>query len=84
MNEIPLRPWWHTHAACRGVGPAIFYPTRGEDHEPALEYCQRCPVAEHCLNYALDTGDKYGIWATSERQRRTLRRTRRLDEERSA
>jgi WhiB family redox-sensing transcriptional regulator len=35
-------------------------------------------VREECLDYALATGQKFGVWGgTSERERRALRRLRR-------
>lgn len=77
--SLPDRPWWHALAACRGAETAIFYPTRHEGVADALSYCRRCPVRDHCLEHALTTGDKFGIWGgRPERQRRRLRRTRRL------
>jgi WhiB family redox-sensing transcriptional regulator len=66
------------HAACREADVAIFYPKRGESTEPALDYCRRCPVAEQCLDHALDSGDKFGVWALPERARRKVRRARRI------
>lgn len=78
MLSVPDRPWWHALAACRGAGTQIFYPTRHDGVAEALAYCQRCPVRDHCLEHALTTGDTFGIWALPERQRRRLRRARRL------
>jgi WhiB family redox-sensing transcriptional regulator len=37
-------------------------------------------VREDCLEYALDNGEKFGIWGgMSERERRRLRRARALE-----
>jgi len=30
--------------------------------EMAKEVCRCCPVAQECLDYALDSGEKFGIW----------------------
>lgn len=39
--------------------------------------CRRCPVKERCLAHALETPGCLGIWgATSERERRRMRRAR--------
>jgi WhiB family transcriptional regulator, redox-sensing transcriptional regulator len=58
--------WWH-RAACRHEDPELFFPvgTTG----PALDQlaeaktvCHRCPVAADCLAWALDTGQRHGVW----------------------
>jgi len=69
---------WRTHAACRGMNPAIFHPARGdmEAFDAAIAICAECPVATECLTWALDTNQKQGVWGgTSTRDRRELRRT---------
>ncbi len=72
---------WHEHAACRGVDPELFFPPRGGEWDEARHVCERCPVRRECLEYALETGEKFGIWGgTSERQRRGLRVRRLRDE----
>ncbi|MBV8980855.1 MAG: WhiB family transcriptional regulator [Acidimicrobiia bacterium] len=53
-----------------------FFPVRGEEARPAKAICARCLVKDQCLAYALDNGDKFGIWGgLSERERRRLRRS---------
>ena len=53
------------------------YPSRVTAE--AQMHCRRCPVAQECLEYALEESEKYGIWGgKSERQRRRLRRARSL------
>lgn len=69
---------WRDQAACRGEDTAHFYPKRGQDLHVPRAICNTCPVAEQCLEYALDAGEKYGLWGgTSERERRRLRALRR-------
>ncbi len=42
--------------------------------------CAGCVVKVDCLEYALENGEKFGIWGgASERERRRIRRQRRLD-----
>lgn len=68
-------PDWYEHAECRGAAQDTFFPGQGDDVRPAREMCNVCPVAVECLAYALDHGEKYGIWGgTSERERRQMRR----------
>jgi WhiB family transcriptional regulator, redox-sensing transcriptional regulator len=69
---------WLQAGACRGLDPATFFPERGEDERRGKAICQTCSVRTECLTYALDAGEKFGIWGgTSERQRRTMRARRR-------
>ncbi len=75
------RPAWHKHGACRGSDPNLFFPERGESVKEAKAVCARCPVRPECLEYALANQEKFGIWGgLSERERRQLRRQRRLKE----
>lgn len=47
---------------------------------PADFGCRACTVRVECLNYALDNGEKFGVWGgTSERERRKLRKIRRRE-----
>jgi len=65
---------WRDRAACRNIDTATFYRHRGESIEDAREVCRRCPVRAECLDYALSTGQKYGVWGgMSERQRRLMK-----------
>ena len=65
------RPAWHARAACRGMGPALFFPDRGESNDEAKAVCARCPVRRECF----DAAPLYGVWAgLSPRGRKVLRR----------
>ena len=68
---------WMDRAACAQVGGDMWYPEQGESVEPAKQVCARCPVKAECLDFALETGDRWGVWgALSDRQRRAVRRSR--------
>ncbi len=70
---------WMDDAACIGVDADLFFPVRGESTTEAKEVCRGCVVREQCLDLALANGEKFGIWGgLSERERRPLRRARRL------
>lgn len=73
---------WAKNAACAQVDPEPFHPgkrTRRKDIAAAKALCASCPVAQQCLADALDRTDEYGIWGgLDERERRKLRRSRRL------
>jgi WhiB family redox-sensing transcriptional regulator len=66
---------WILEAACRGMSSEVFYPERGQDTHQAKMICMGCAVRVECLTFALETGEKFGIFGgTSERQRREMRR----------
>lgn len=70
---------WQPSANCLGVDPDLFFPERGASTREAKETCRGCVVRPDCLEYALDNGEKFGIWGgMSERERRRLRRQRAL------
>lgn len=71
---------WQTSAACRGIDPDLFFPDRGESTKEAKAICLGgCAVLNECLEFALENTHMPGILGgTSERQRRFIRRARRL------
>ena len=70
---------WQREANCLGVHPDLFFPERGASTREAKEVCRGCVVREACLEFALNTGEKFGIWGgMSERERRRIRRARAL------
>jgi WhiB family redox-sensing transcriptional regulator len=85
MNHLRVIPGgrddtWQTRGECNGVPQSVMFPERGESHKRALSYCAVCEVRTQCLDYAMDNNIKHGVWGgKSERQRRAIRRNRRLD-----
>src|SRR3954470_20316700 len=70
---------WQDQANCLGVDPDLFFPERGASTREAKEVCRGCVVRVECLEYALQNGEKFGIWGgMSERERRRIRRARAL------
>jgi WhiB family redox-sensing transcriptional regulator len=66
---------WATFAACRGGEGMTFFPQGKAEEEAALAVCAVCPVREECLDHALATNERFGIWGgTTEKQRRALAR----------
>lgn len=69
---------WRARAACSGFQHSLFFPTGETDAstiERAREICLNCAVSYDCLEYALETNQKAGIWGgTTEDERRSLRR----------
>jgi WhiB family redox-sensing transcriptional regulator len=82
-THTPHTPDWRVRAACRDVDPEIFFPIAAErgassrhpDVRPAVTICRRCPVEGACLRWAVDTGQRWGVWGgrtPSERTGRAL------------
>jgi WhiB family transcriptional regulator, redox-sensing transcriptional regulator len=68
---------WSARAACHGLDPRIFFPV-DDDAGPAKAICDRCPVREPCLEFALGEREREGVWGgCTERERRRLIRQRR-------
>ena len=75
-----LDPSWQESSNCLGVDPDLFFPERGASTREAKDVCRGCVVREDCLEFALQNGEKFGIWGgMSERERRRIRRHRALE-----
>ena len=65
---------WRADALCAEVGLDLFYPEVGESTAAAKAVCARCAVRPECAQYALDHGERFGIWGgMSVRERRSVR-----------
>lgn len=70
-------PDWMQQAKCKGMVTDGFFPDRGqhEAFKQAKAICYTCPVRAECLTYAMQNGEKYGVWGGySERERRAMRK----------
>jgi WhiB family redox-sensing transcriptional regulator len=82
LPETPTGDW-RALASCRDADPDLFFPvgTTGpavRQIEAAKAVCRSCPSLDPCLEFALRTGQDAGVWgATSEEERRAIRRARR-------
>jgi WhiB family redox-sensing transcriptional regulator len=71
---------WEAQGACKHSDPDLFFPVASRG--PALrqlakakKVCERCPVRTQCLEYALQSGQSFGVWGgASEEERRLMRR----------
>ncbi|MFM8267350.1 MAG: WhiB family transcriptional regulator [Ilumatobacteraceae bacterium] len=74
VNEIQ----WRQLGACRGLDPTVFYPDDDDDAPEAKAVCAECGVRVACLEYALSSREKAGVWGgATERERRRMIRQRR-------
>jgi WhiB family redox-sensing transcriptional regulator len=52
-----------------------FFPQNKAEEAIALLICGICPVREDCLDHALETNERFGVWGgTTEKERRKLSR----------
>lgn len=69
---------WQDRALCAQVDNEIFFPEKGGSTRAAKEVCMRCDVRQQCLDWALDHGERFGIWGgKSGRERHKLEREHR-------
>jgi WhiB family redox-sensing transcriptional regulator len=76
LDAVPVRSDWQDDAACRGADNAVFFPVAEADAGPAQEICATCPVAQECLEYAINTRQPDGVWGglTATERHRLIRR----------
>jgi len=76
---------WQELGLCREYPVDLFFgPDHGESElekqareAHARSICHRCPVKEPCLEFAMDTNQKYGIWGgLTDKERASLKRRR--------
>jgi WhiB family redox-sensing transcriptional regulator len=72
---------WRSAGACATADPDLFFPISthaagARQAERALRVCADCPVRRQCLEFAMRTSEKEGIWGgtTPEERVRLLRR----------
>lgn len=84
MNDLE-QPEWQEDASCRQYDNTVFFgPDHGESElekqareARAKAICQTCPVLEPCLEFAMETNQKYGIWGgLTDKERASLKRRR--------
>lgn len=71
---------WRQKGACQGLDPAVFFPDEGDEETVAIAIavCGTCDVRIACLEHALASREKEGVWGgTTERERRRIIRQRR-------
>jgi len=70
---------WQDNANCKGANANLFFPERGASTRTAKGICRECQVRGACLEFAITTGEKFGIGGgLSERERRRIRRERQI------
>jgi WhiB family redox-sensing transcriptional regulator len=69
---------WMNRGACRGQDIRYFFPdndTKHLDRYAAERWCSVCPIKQQCLDYAMETYQKFGTWGgLTAQERQRLRR----------
>jgi WhiB family redox-sensing transcriptional regulator len=85
-------PTWMDRAKCHGLPGNLFYAEYQHNNsqvQEARSVCLGthpdhpgvCPVIRECLDYAINNGERYGVWGgCSERERRRIKRQRHREE----
>ena len=80
---------WVARGACRHSDPDLFFPVaaRGpalQQLAQAKQVCECCPVRVQCLEYALQSGQSFGVWGGASEEERRLMHRRRLRRRRAS
>ena len=76
--SISVELSWRQRGACSGLDPSIFFPDSEEAADEAKSICAICPVRLSCLEHALSSRERDGVWGgTTEKERRRIIRHRR-------
>jgi WhiB family redox-sensing transcriptional regulator len=71
---------WRAKGLCRRFDPELWFPVGNsgpaqQQAQEAKSICQRCPVRLECLSWAMETGQREGVWGgMTEQERRGARR----------
>lgn len=66
---------WQDQALCAETDPEAFFPEKGQSGRAAKRVCMACEVRVACLDWALATGQTFGVFGgKSEKERQAIRR----------
>lgn len=75
LDKRRTDPEWRLRGRCLSVDPETFFPEPQAKESPqaALALCAACKVQSSCLAWALDAGDRNGVWGgTTPRERQAM------------
>lgn len=56
------RPAWMSRGRCAEVDTDLFFPEKGASTAQAKRVCMSCEVRVQCLAWALEHGERFGVW----------------------
>lgn len=75
LDDKPTLENWREFGECLQYFPEMFFPEKGESTKDAKTACGKCAVTAFCLQYALDTNQKSGVFGgLSPRERKKLQK----------
>lgn len=74
---------WQQDAACAGNDPEAWFPLESGRNRAEVAYaksiCATCPARNPCAEYAIESGERHGVWGgLTVRDRDRIRRQRGL------
>ena len=70
-------PDWMDQARCSETDAEAFFPEKGGSTRYAKKVCMACEVRTDCLEWAIATDQRFGVWGgMSERERRKIKQDR--------
>ena len=76
LRELVPTPWV-ADAACADADPALIFGDPGADPSKAQAICAGCPVRTECLDFAIATSERFGIWGGMGQKARRIEARRR-------
>lgn len=76
-NKALVDTAWMQDASCVFFPEINFYSSSYDEIKIAKNVCETCPVKKECLQMALDTNQRYGVWGGSHAQE--LRQVQSID-----
>jgi hypothetical protein len=74
---IESRPAWFDRAACRDLPTDVLFPSAVDKQGPLVDrYCVGCPARPDCITYAIGHRLDYGVYGSTEADRRRARLSR--------
>ena len=76
-NNLEPAGQWLKEGPCREDPEAMYPGTLEAEIETAKATCRRCPVVDRCLQWALETGEAWGVWGgLTEKERASILRAK--------
>jgi WhiB family redox-sensing transcriptional regulator len=81
VEDEPARQFlhqpWAKWARCQEVGGDWHFPEASQSAAVARSICRHCEVCQECLEWALITDERYGVWGgLTPKERRNLEPSR--------
>ena len=64
LTDLLATPDWQLRASCAGEDPELWWAEDPRDvaRATAVTICHACPVQNECLEHAMSTPEREGVW----------------------